>query len=597
MEITSPFDHLRYFYVINRISCGFSAVWLLSIPASEKNQIIGDFSTLQLLTFVVTLVCAVILLTIAWKLFKGNQELTQAITTIENKRSIWISIFFAKVILTWFVFTLDELLPHTFTGYLQRLTPQLVWLKTTLVIALLFWLFRNMQLIRNDEGKPALKQAAIGLVLLAVPGLLILLTGEDMSVSGNNAPTVRLEFSQLFFTIVIIFFSGLVQWFIGSKSWKQKGALGLQIIIAIGIYLFAVFAWNGAEFRENYSMTGPFPPTGDFVPSIAADAFRMDIPGQMALVGNSFDAKNYVDNPGYALFLMFCRAVNGQEYKRTILIQILLLALLPVFIFFIGDQFGSSMGGLAAALLLIFREVNMTETAGDHWMLSVKVFATEPFITFVLCASVFFFILWLKNLRQKLPLFLAGGLFGYSTLVRANSWFFLVAMGVLVLIKFRKSFKKIIAYSILLGVSVAVIILPWMWQSQQSIGTPFYMVFRFTGSVVGARYQSSEWLDEDSESSQADLSVTSQDTTEDVGSPIVGVISNIAKHSMFSYMNSYYLMPGLQLLPHDPQQPMEDYLSVFPVDQFAAWKKVSVPIKLLYLCWWGGHYYFYSQWG
>ncbi|NPV55146.1 MAG: hypothetical protein HPY76_00530 [Anaerolineae bacterium] len=582
------FKTLMYgIYLTLAAAGGLAAVIaLLAEPASEKNRVLGTLSWLQLLVAGSHLFVIAIIVFIGWKFVRGAPAMHTWVDALEAQPSRWLAGLMIGVTITWALFSLQIILPHSVSPYLDRLKFQINWMRGLAIGWLILWWLRNLShMARSGEGL-SLRKSLVWLLVLTLPGIVIWITGIGMNAKVTDPPAVHFSYAQLLIVILAICSAMLIIGLVSAnKPERGKKPNWLHFALMFILWLVAAIVWNRIEFTGSFNAMGPYPPNGDLVPF--GDSIRFDLPGQSALVGMGFDRGLWVDNPLYSLFLMILRAIAGQSYHQVMFLQVLVLALTPVFIYLIGKELGSSIGGLGGALLVIFRDANILSQIKDHyWLIPVKVMATEPFVTLVMAATVYCLILWLKDPKRQVPLYLSGALFGFSTLVRHNTWFFMLALFLVVFLRQRKDWRRALASMTLLGVFIGTAILPWTWRTQQVFGSPFYMVIRFMGTVE-ARYPGQSQLaptppvDEQPEAQWA-KAAKAVPSGELLPRPDDGqVASYLAGHLFFHYANSYYLLPGLHLLPG------EEALTVFPKQIYQAWRQASPPIAVLYLVWWG----------
>lgn len=576
----SAYSWLLWIFTLSGLG---AIIGLMSSSASEKNRLVGSFSGMQLLAVIGAFALMSLIAFAAIQLRKNHPVFLRALNALESSPLVFQVVFLAILFLIGLLFGLDNLPANRFTGYLSRLALLLLWLKTISVISLAFLVYRNLALRGEGIGRRLALPAAGLLLILALPGLVILTTHHGLMPGGDDAPTVRLTYFQLYLAFLVGFATHTMKTFLELRA-QRRGFSFPKISVLIPfllIWLCAVLIWNQTPFEGSFNALGPFPPRRDFVPS--ADSIRFDLPGQTALVGLGFNGHTYVDNAFYGLFVMFLHLLTGQNYHQAISVQILFLALAPAVIFLMANHIGSTAGGVSAALLYIFREANIIHTADDHWMVSVKVFITEPFITLLLCLIVFLFILWMKQPSRLLMLCLVGGLFGLSTMVRANPWFFLIGMGFLIMLVLWREPSRMVFSGLLLCVFVLAGILPWMWRCQRTIGTPFYMVYKYRHSVVEERYLDIQPQDfkqgtpdlrgKNVEPLQLKPVEFPQDENE-------SIIVTIADHFLFNYLNTFFILPGFDQFDEETQ------LTIFPNHLVSAWENSNFSVRLLYLAGW-----------
>ena len=381
------------------------------------------------------------------------------------------------------------------SGYIIRLQPFLAWVLFVDIETLIAWILivRTGEVIKPLRFTAGVKAGLFSIFIFCLLWYGIVGTGFGIGTDHDavRAPTVFISFQQLLFAAMMTFQVELVDYFakmqMRDSSYVKFKKYFYRITLA-ALWLCAVVIWYNEPMRAGFNVSGPYPPKGDYIP--ASDSGRFDYPGQTAIIGEGLNNHQYIDNPLYVFFVMLLRLIGGQEFNRMILLQICVLAFIPIILCEIGKTLYDPAAGVLAAFLVILREANMIHYSADTWMAPVKTLMTEPFITLLLALFCLMLMKWLSHktgfgLRY---LILAGGILGLSTLVRANSWFLLPLALMVIFFKTKLRIRGAIKHAFWFGLAFMAAIFPWMIRSELTINTPFYMWFKFQHSVMEERY-------------------------------------------------------------------------------------------------------------
>jgi hypothetical protein len=163
--------------------------------------------------------------------------------------------------------------------------------------------------------------------------------------------------------------------------------------------------------------------------------------------------------------------VVGQEYTKVITLQLVFLALLPVGLYWFGRELYGRPVGIAVALLAGLREVTSNIAAPFTNALSYsKLYLSEVPVAIALIFFVFLAIRWVRANYPNHLAFVAGGVLGIGIMIRTQA---VVALPVLLLIGVladRKMFLTVVRGILLMTVTVALVVSPWLWRNWQSTG-------------------------------------------------------------------------------------------------------------------------------
>lgn len=263
---------------------------------------------------------------------------------------------------------------------------------------------------------------------------------------------------------------------VAAHPFAQKSlgrVLVLDILLAVIVYALAAGVWMAEPQRQSFNAPRPSPPTYEFYP--LSDSTSYDLGAQYALIGQGINNDLSSDKPLYHFLLALFHLVGGQSVRKTIIAQIVVLALFPVVLYFLGRDIHSRGLGLFVALLAIFKERNAIAAALDIQVSHVKLMMTEvPTALFVATIALLLFH-WQRTRPARAlstPIWI-GGLIGAASLLRSNTFLFLPFALLLPLFWRGLSWRQKITpvLSVVLGFSI--FILPWALTSRGPDGRLF----------------------------------------------------------------------------------------------------------------------------
>ncbi len=109
----------------------------------------------------------------------------------------------------------------------------------------------------------------------------------------------------------------------------------IDLAIACLIWLCAVVLWQSTPITPNWFLSEKLHPNRAYYPY--SDARHYDRVAQSALIGEGFKFFNGWDvrRPLHGAYLTILHLIAGQDYEKVIALQVLLLALLPVLLYFL----------------------------------------------------------------------------------------------------------------------------------------------------------------------------------------------------------------------------------------------------------------------
>jgi hypothetical protein len=230
-------------------------------------------------------------------------------------------------------------------------------------------------------------------------------------------------------------------------------------VVFLVLWLIAVVLWASLPMPEhNYFAPSVRLPNFEKYPF--SDAEQYDYNSMYVLYGT---ADNFVvSKPFYVSFLTILHAVAGLDYVRVVFLQTLVIALFPGVLYLIGKELHSRLGGIAIALLAIFREINSIQASSIANVSNSKLLLSGMMAALLASLLVYVIIRWFKAPGKKVSghAFIIGGIIGAFILTRLQAMA-LVPFGILLaVVCYFKNFKSILISVLLMVLAVGLIIAP-----------------------------------------------------------------------------------------------------------------------------------------
>jgi hypothetical protein len=286
-----------------------------------------------------------------------------------------------------------------------------------------------------------------------------------------------------------------------SQSWLKKlTPCKIDLALACIIWLCAVVLWQSTPITPNWFLSEKLQPNFGYYPY--SDARHYDRVAQSALIGEGFKFFNGWDvrRPLHGAYLTILHLIAGQDYEKVIALQVLLLAFLPVSLYFLTSSLHNRASGVVAAGLVILRETNSISITGNITTSNVKLLMVDLLVAL---ATVFFTILAVKWLQQLLrqvaqPMeqtsllaLVSGGALGLAMLIRLETAVLSlspVLVASLILLP-RKKYAHLCQQMVLFFLGTVLIISPWIYRNWQRTGLFFIDSPLFYFAIINQRFQ------------------------------------------------------------------------------------------------------------
>ena len=421
-----------------------------------------------LVLFFIPLVFGIIFILLAVLNQKKVNAIQKFLDSISrNRKVITIIVFFVSTVTIYIIshlVKLDDALINVGMSGVGLLLYSMV------LILLFFILFKGERSSRFIDYR----FLSITLLVIAITWLIISITkfGLEPDVAYWNVAAVPvLWFVLIFVLCVILLLSNHFDWISNKLSWfsTSKGEKLLEIIIIIAIWAVASFIWIKAPYSNSYFLTAPQAPDGHYWPS--SDARLMDLGGQYLIIGGKLETPYFSEKPFYGLFLGILHFLFGQNYEIITNVQIIILALFPVFIYLLGKAFSNRILGIGLAIFAVSKELNAIFSTYKISVSNSRLMMTEFPTALVLVILAYVMVKWFKNKSsdKKYPV-LAGILLGIAIFTRTNNVIVLFAVIAFVIIVMRKNIKIGFRQVGILLIAVLIVIGPWIIYNQINYG-------------------------------------------------------------------------------------------------------------------------------
>lgn len=285
--------------------------------------------------------------------------------------------------------------------------------------------------------------------------------------------------------ITCVLFIQLLVSFLNTRTQKlRKPPVWMDILLGLIIWIIAFQCWHATPFGNSFFFNGPLAPNNDLVPF--SDAAYMDLGGQYMLIGEGLQYPLYTEKVLYVFFLGLLHLFAGQSYLATTSLQIAVFALFPVLIYFLGAKFTNRLFGIMLAAFAIIKEHNALLSTFKISVSNSRLYMTEFPTALMMLALGLVLFLWFRQPEKKYLAIIAGGILGFSTLIRTNPLVLIPFLLGFLLLLMRFNWRKWFKYSLLLFLGFVLAVGPWTVKDQITYDTNSY--FQKIQGVVNARF-------------------------------------------------------------------------------------------------------------
>lgn len=345
-----------------------------------------------------------------------------------------------------------------------------IWLYSMANILIIF------TILKVKKEKTLSKDRVLITILMIVAAIWLLMSITKFGLEPDTAfwnvagvPVFWTSLAAILFAVLLLM--QILIW-IQSKynlrlSPKQQNIF--EIFIIISIWFIATIVWINTPYGNSYFFTKPSAITGEIWPY--SDARTMDLGGQSLIIGGRLETPYFTEKPFYSLFLGLIHFVFGQSYQAVTNVQIMVLALLPVFLYLLGKKFAGRSLGLALATFAIIKESNAIYSTFKISVSNSRLLMTELPSALLLVILAYLLFNWLNtDESNKIWPVLTGLTLGIAILVRSNHIVVLFAVIPFLILTGCKLIRQKLPQIGLFLLGIFLVILPWTGYCQAVYG-------------------------------------------------------------------------------------------------------------------------------
>jgi len=466
---------------------GLLAIGLIFQTRSQSGGLVLGISTIRLGMMALILLASLCLLGLSFVPPARFERLWAGLVRRLERRRAWGLALLASGLLLFlslmWVITPSDLLDEFTNTIFLRLQPLAVWLAGLSLLSGL-----GLLVLRHGPELWRLRPhwSAFYLVLLLLLGVFLAwgwaartvlpTEGQRLGWNRQGAPLTEVQ-------LFVAWAAGMLM--LALLALSQPGRLAwlgrlrpsrFDLLAALLIWLAAAIVWQSTPLTPNWFVSQPVYPNFEYYPN--SDARAYDVSAQTALIGvgyRFYDAP-YVRRSLLAMYLTVLHLLGGQSYERVILLQILVLALLPVLVYFVTRQLYHRMAGVMAAAMVLLREANAIRLATDVTTSHVKLIMADLPATLLTLVFALLVVRWLQHIQQRPWLALAaGGALGFSMLVRLETFVFAVPVALLatLLLWRQRCYRLWLQSGLAALLGVGLVLAPWVWRNYHLTGEVF----------------------------------------------------------------------------------------------------------------------------
>ncbi len=466
-----------FFYVILFQSLA-ATLWLLLIPKEPENAVFLGYSIRRLLLLIPLIFPPFAVLFTNHNLKK--HETWRKWLEVERNKAILAMTLILGGILTalavWsFIFLFHFLDLFSDVGVYNRLMPLLI---SYLFMGIELPAFVITALYRVPDGHRKLlkfpwKSFLAALLVIGLCFLVIEITGwghgfTKIVIVVLGVPLLEGQIWYIAGILMMISFTALA-WNTIPSGQRIHLIKHRDAAVFLTLWLIAIVLWVSLPMPDhNYFAPSVRPPNFEKYPF--SDAEQYDLNSLYVLYGA---VDNFViSKPLYVSFLTVLHAVAGLDYVRVVFLQTLVIALFPGILYLIGKELHSRLGGIAIALLAIFREINSIQASTMANVSNSKLLLSGMLAALLASLLVYVIIRWFKAPGKKVSVhaFIIGGIIGAFILTRLQAMV-LVPFGILLaVVRYFKNIKSILISILLLVLAVGLILAPVLIRNHDITG-------------------------------------------------------------------------------------------------------------------------------
>jgi len=472
MQIQKP---LSWFFYLCAIEGAVALTALLLIPSEG-----GNLSLARLILISILLAFCILWMYLGFRPPHGINKLARPAFIVTSA--------LLSIVLGLLLFLLRYLDPDRFLSAYERLSP-LLWYFLILLIQgsfLLLSLRRGFHPENLSSHKPVYLSGLSAFCLLFFVFLFVSLTrlGITPDPAYWGEPGVAILGWQFAVALILGLAVFCVALYVSART--------LDTLLPLTIYLVAVVLWLSVPVNvlANSFYMPISPPT--FQPFPYSDAGYYDQMAHSVLVGHPYMGE-IPTRPLYIFLLTILHSLFGEDYRRIIAGQTLMLAIIPVVLYYLGKKLHSRAAGMTIAFFFIFRELTSLLISSNTRVSNTKTLLVDLPTLLLLVLACLYVFRWFESKSQK-DAFIAGGMFGLLMLLRTQSLLLLpfIILAALLVLGWKNRSFHLPTSLFLLGLIIAIV--PWLVHNYLQTGE-IAIDAPFQYKVIASQYAYSGNLD------------------------------------------------------------------------------------------------------
>lgn len=461
---------------------------LLQIEADPKNAFLFGYSLSRLALFAGTLLFAGIFLWLAF-LARRRQVGAEAVEALRRRPLLYAIArvgLIGGLLWGWLGLFAPAYLFGRWVYAFERLRPFSIALGFAALLLLLFAVFARGPVAGLRAESRLLRAGAVFFAAIAVLAVFIVATGLGLKpdVMFFNIPAMPVAGVQIFPLLVFLALAILWRPAVWQKIAQSKD-FRLDLVIFVLIYLATILAWSSAPPPRHPDTVNLTPENTQPYP--VSDA-RVHDSGAVAITkGYGINFRGYTDKPLYMVFLSLLHRVAGNDYWRIIFLQVCVLAFIPPALYLFGKAFHGRALGIFIAVVTLLRQYNAIALSHAIDSSNARLLLTEVPVMLGLVLFTWCAFQWLNAPQPRFRLaLLAGGLIGAASLIRLNPLLLFPFVGLVALLRLRRSWRQWLPQLALYTAGLAMLLLPWAVTGTNAEGRP-WLILKFL-DVFNVRY-------------------------------------------------------------------------------------------------------------
>ena len=366
--------------------------------------------------------------------------------------------------------------------YRSSLSPILVWLVLISSTALVSFLsLRTYDLPVVGTFWDVLLPSMVALIALISVVLFVAATriGIEPDAVYWQDPGTPLLLPQVW----VAWITGVILFYLLGR-FKTLSLEKTDLLICFGLWMVASLLWLNQPLTPAYNALEPKEPNFQVYPF--GDALLYDVVAHGFLVGKPLQSDFWI-KPLYSLFLGILHLFSKENFGLLISMQVILLAVIPIFVYLLTSELSNRPAALVAAMLVILRERNGIALSNVIEVSHAKLLMSDVFTMGLMALMLWLLIRWIRkpDLHRSAP-FVVGGLVALLTLTRGHPIVLFPVIGCILL--FLAPRPALRWRSILLLTAGLVLpLVPWFWRNYQAMGKVAFQnpVSPYSANVAG----------------------------------------------------------------------------------------------------------------